>query len=79
MSDGLYLQIAGKLYRVERIPFAGDQRGWKLTPPTGNPYQVIRNGDALTCDCADAVFKKMPRGERCKHVKAMVDVFGEFL
>lgn len=44
MSDGLYIQITGKLYRVERIPFVGDQRGWKLTAQSGKPYQVIRDG-----------------------------------
>ena len=74
----LYLLIAGKYYRVERIAFAEkrpDLRGWTLTAFEDElkhgPYQVIRDGNVATCQCADFVMQKHPIGKHCKHIEAL--------
>lgn len=82
----LYLLIGGKYYHVERIVFDGERqrlKGWKLTPfedkQNHGPYQVIRDGNSLTCQCADFTMQKARQGQRCKHISALVGIFGESL
>jgi predicted nucleic acid-binding Zn finger protein len=78
----LWLFIANIAYRVERMKFDDPQIvGWKLTKfvASAETYSVIRCDGVITCDCPDFVMQREKRGERCKHIGALIRVLGESL
>jgi hypothetical protein len=73
----LFLRIGDTSYGVTKVaprPSAVLE-GWRLTRPDGVTYDVGRDEQGCSCDCADFTFRRegMP-GTRCKHIRALVAV-----
>jgi hypothetical protein len=72
------IPIAGRTYRVERVPgteLAPVQfRLTPMPPPEDAPYYVCRLRDGSTqCDCAEWIYKvaDVPDARPCKHLAAL--------